>query len=181
MQFINAAIATAILAFASAAPTQIQERAAFFYPADTVSTFSSIDGLNFNTGTVQIFTDSTTLDQVSTLVTFSLPAESFGKQCTLHFIPQSVSGSGQFDIFSSLAPASPTSTNNQRNSFLIREQAFVDSSPIPVDTASDQFPCPSATTFGIELAPVADANGNDYIVDDVTSGAVGSVISISYI
>lgn len=180
MQLTTSTIVAAIVAFSSAAPTQVQERAAAFYPVDVVSTFSyATSTVDFNTTVAQIYADSDPVNEVSTLLTFRLRDDQVGKQCILHFIPQTVEGSGQFDIFSSLFPAVEGATNNQRNEYLGRFEAHTNYDVVPVGNGAVSFPCPTSDPWAIELVPITDGAANG-ITDDTESGAVGSIISFSF-
>jgi Ubiquitin 3 binding protein But2 C-terminal domain len=129
----------------------------------------------FNTGAGKIFKDGQTTD-ITTLVTFDFPVASQGKTCEFHFFLDSVatlSGSGLFDVFTSLAPAVQDTTSwppgNQRNEQVARlsavqpgEATYVDGFPNTIQS----FPCPVGT-WAAEFVGVYD-------VDDIEWSGSGA-------
>jgi hypothetical protein len=131
--------------------------------------------IRFDTGVGKIFKDGRSTD-VTTLVTFDFPAAAAGKTCAFHFFLDStaiVSGSGQFDVFSSLAPATANAASwppgNQRNQYLGRLQVSKQSEATWVDGIPQtikSFPCPTGTWAG-EFVGVGDQ-------DDIEWSGTGS-------
>jgi len=120
--------------------------------------------IHFDTGSGKIFKDGQTTD-ITTLVTFDFPTESQGKTCEFHFFLDSaatLSGSGLFDVFTSLAPADQDTTSwppgNQRNEQVARlsavqpgEATYINGFPNTVQS----FPCPTGT-WAAEFVGVYD-------------------------
>ncbi|KAE9961261.1 hypothetical protein BLS_002841 [Venturia inaequalis] len=118
--------------------------------------------VNYQSQTGHIFKSSAGND-LTTLLTFSLPASLQGKTCSFHFHRDATSradGTKLFDLFSSLAPATATSSGNQRNQFLGRLDT---SAPGEAVWVADVFPktgqgfaCPSGGDFGYEVVGAGD-------------------------
>jgi hypothetical protein len=136
--------------------------------------YQSAAGKIFKNGKV---TDTTTL------LTFTYPAASAGKSCTFHFyLPSTgtLSGTGQFDLFSSLAPATKSTSSwppgNQRNIQLARLQAVTPGEATYVagfPLTGQKYPCPaSGTTAGYELVGVGDTDDIEW-----TGSSAGAYIT----
>lgn len=131
----------------------------------------------------KIFKDGRTTD-VTTLLTFDFPPESEGKTCSFHFESSSdtttkVSGTGQFDIFISLAPATHDTTTwpsgNLRDQHIGRMTAKPNGAAtwlagFPV--FGQGFPCPAGMTYGGELVGAGDVDRIEWSV-----GASGPYIT----
>jgi len=178
MQFINAAISAAILAFASAAPTP---QGTYYGPSGTIapktiSQYSVWTGaVSYNTNAGKIFKDGRTSD-ITTLVTFDIPSTLQGKTCSFHFALDStstLSGTGQFDVFTSLAPATQDTTTwpsgNLRDNHVGRLQAYANGEAKFIDgfpTVAKSFPCPAGQLLAGELVGTGDVDRiewNEYL------------------
>jgi hypothetical protein len=139
--------------------------------------------IKFNTGTGKVFKNGQTTD-ITTLLTFTYPAASVGKTCSINLAlgPASIqTGAKQIDIFSSLAPApGPRSSwgpGNGRNNHLGRISVNkpglgVYLAGFPV--AGQSFPCPAAgTKVGFEFVSTDDMSNTFW----VQSPLVGAFIS----
>ncbi|KAM0713374.1 hypothetical protein Q7P37_000214 [Cladosporium fusiforme] len=123
----------------------------------------------------KIFKDGRKTD-VTTLLTFNFPPETEGKTCSFHFDPApTVSGSGQFDVFVSLAPASHSAdswpSGNLRDQHIGRMVAHSDrvAEWLPgFPDLGQSFPCPAGQTYGGELVGVGDADHVEWLAG--TSG-----------
>jgi hypothetical protein len=196
MQFTNAAVAAAILAFASAAPTApsaynnstaeyvstssayapqgtgtsytppppppAEGDASVVYPG-TVSQYSVWTGaVAFQVYDGKIFKDGHSSD-ISTLLTFSFPEASYGKSCKVAFTAPSSTGGGQFDVFTSLMPATQSTSTwpsgNLRDQHLGRMQLGADGTASLVSDVApalvEAFPCPKGVV-GMELVGAGD-------------------------
>lgn len=126
----------------------------------------------------KIFKDGKTTD-VTALLTFAFPEESRGKTCSFHFDLDSssdaVSGSGQFDVFISQAPATKDSdswpSGNLRDHHIGRmsakmngEAAWIPGFPV----FGQAFPCPAGERYGGELVGAGDADHIEWLAN--TSG-----------
>jgi hypothetical protein len=135
--------------------------------------------VHHNESNGKVFKDGRTTD-VTTLLTFEFPSESKGKTCTFHFDSSSdataeVSGTGQFDVFISLAPAThDTATwpsGNLRDQHIGRMAAKPDGAAtwlagFPVFGQS--FPCPGGMTYAGEMVGAGDTDRIEWLVG--TSG-----------
>jgi hypothetical protein len=134
----------------------------------TISQYTvSTGAINFNTPNGVIFKNNGQSSDITTLITFNFPLEAQGKTCSFHFFlnpSAAVSGSGLFDVFTSLAPATHSTTGfppgNQRNQQVARMQAVLPGEatydpniPHPIQS----FPCPSGI-WPIELVGVFDVD-----------------------
>src|SRR5204863_6489224 len=115
-----------------------------------------------DTGLIQ--KDNGKTPDISTLLTFTFPPESEKRQCQFIFSLDSaseLSGSEQFDLFTSLAPAAgPTTTwppGNLRDQYVGRFKAQIGGDATPIDH-SYVFPCPAGKTLGYELVGVYDVD-----------------------
>lgn len=126
----------------------------------------------------KIFKDGKTTD-VTTLLTFAFPEESKGKTCSFHFdldsSSESVSGTGQFDVYISQAPATHDSktwpSGNLRNHHIGRMAAKMNGEAtwIPGFPVFGQaFPCPAGEKYGGELVGAGDADHIEWLAN--TSG-----------
>lgn len=168
MQFLTAAIAAAILGFTSAIPTpsSIPTGSDVIVPT-TISQYSVWTGaINFNTGAGKIFKNGLVSD-VTTLVTFDIPSAAAGKTCSLHFVLDStstLSGSAQFDVFTSLAPATMSTTTwpngNLRDQYEGRMTAQANGEATWTDgfPSVPTFPCPAGVTLAGELVGTGDVD-----------------------
>ncbi|RYN15444.1 hypothetical protein AA0113_g12495 [Alternaria arborescens] len=133
-----------------------------------------------NTTNGKIFKDGKTTD-ITTLLTFDFPPESEGKTCSFHFNLASdasvkVSGTGQLDVFTSLTPATGSTSSwpsgNLRDQHLGRMTAQRGGAATWVSgfpTLGQGFPCPAGKTYGGELVGVGDADFIEWLAG--TSGA----------
>src|SRR6185436_8143444 len=120
----------------------------------------------YNTGVGSIVKGNGSPD-ITTLLTFDFPSTSVGRTCQFHIYTDStasISGTAQLDLFSSLAPATQSTSTwppgNQRDQQLGRlqvvqtgEATYVAGQPI----TAQSFPCPS-NTKGFELVGVGDVD-----------------------
>ncbi|CAN9322583.1 unnamed protein product [Alternaria alternata] len=133
-----------------------------------------------NTANGKVFKDGKTTD-ITTLLTFDYPPESAGKTCSFHFDLASdasakVSGTGQFDVFTALAPAASSTSSwpsgNLRDQHLGRMTAQRGGAATWVSgfpALGQGFPCPAGKTYGGELVGVGDADFIEWLAG--TSGA----------
>ena len=141
----------------------------------------SAGAISYNTGVGKIFKSGRSTD-ITTLLTFDFPAAAAGKTCTFHFYAEStvtVTGSGQFQLYTSLAPPTGSTTTwppgNRRNNHVgtLRvvkpgEATWVDGNPV----TAKSFPCPTGTV-GYELVGVYDN-------DDIAWSGSGSGTYFTY-
>jgi hypothetical protein len=170
MQFLTAALAAAILGFTSAIPTpgSIPTGSNVIVPT-AISQYTVWTGaINFNTGSGKVFKNGIVSD-ITTLATFDIPSSAAGKTCELHFVLDStstLSGSGQFDVFTSLAPATASTSSwpsgNLRDQYVGRMTAVANGEATwtPGFPSETSFPCPAGETLAGELVGTGD-------VDDV--------------
>jgi Ubiquitin 3 binding protein But2 C-terminal domain len=180
MKLLDFAATFSLLTLVHAVPVPQIPSGSNILSATTISQYSVYTGaINFNTSTGEIFkTDGPPpSSDITTLVTFNLPTASAGQTCAFHFnlAPGStLSGSGLFDVFTSLQPATQSTTSwppgNQRNNQVARLQAAIGEatyvSGFPNSVQS--FPCPSGT-WAIELVGVYD--NDDIEWDETDSGS----------
>ncbi|CAG5169204.1 uncharacterized protein ALTATR162_LOCUS7014 [Alternaria atra] len=133
-----------------------------------------------NTANGKVFKDGKTTD-ITTLLTFDFPAKSAGKTCSFHFDLASnasakVSSTGQFDVFTSLAPATRNTSSwpsgNLRDQYLGRMTVQRSGAATWVSgfpALGQGFPCPAGKTYGGELVGVGDADFIEWF--SRTSGA----------
>ncbi|TID18872.1 IDI-3 protein [Venturia nashicola] len=119
--------------------------------------------INLQSPTGHIFKTTSSGKDLTTLLTFTLPSTLQGKTCSFHFFRDAAArtdGSNRFDLFSSLSPATPSSTNNQRDQFMGRMDTAVPGEATWVadvwPKSGQSFPCPSGGDFGYELVGVGD-------------------------
>jgi hypothetical protein len=127
----------------------------------------STGAIHYNTPTGKIFNSYAGKD-ITTLLTFDLPSTLQGKTCSFHFALDAASatatGTKQFDLYSSLAPATQSTTGwgpgNQRNQFMGRMTAIVPGEAAYVadiyPKTGASFPCPYGGKFGYELVGAGD-------------------------
>jgi Ubiquitin 3 binding protein But2 C-terminal domain len=185
MRFFTVASLLGLLTFSSAAPAPVPQ-----VPAGpgvvTPSVRSQYEvwtgAIHYKTAAGKIFKNGITTD-ITTLVTFNFPPESVGKTCEFHFYlstTSTVTGSGLFDVFTSLAPATGDTTSwppgNQRNNHVGRlsavlggEATFVSGFPNTILS----FPCP-AGTWAAEFVGVYDSDDIEW-----TGTGVGSYFKFS--
>jgi hypothetical protein len=183
----TAATALTLIVLASAAPTPNPSPAmpatapagytTLLLPT-TTSQYSVWTGAVTSSASIgKIFKDGHTSD-ISTLLTFDFPTSLAGQTCSFHFYLPSgsatgVSGSGAFDVFTSLAPAGASTTSwpsgnlrdqqyGRMNAVVGGEATWVEGFPLQ----GRSFPCPAGVRLGGELVPTGDA--------DSISWAVGS-------
>jgi hypothetical protein len=119
--------------------------------------------IDFNVLDGKIFKADTNGGQdISTLVTFNFPAELAAKTCYFTFDldpTATLTGSGQFDVFTSLQAATQDTTTwppgNGRNNHVGRMQAVLPGSATWIAQFIKPFPCPVGTR-GFELVGVND-------------------------
>jgi hypothetical protein len=187
----TAATLLSIAGLATAAPAPVANGqggggpAVSFSPG-VVSQYSVWSGaIKYNTGVGKVFKNGQTTD-ISTLLTFTYPAASAGKTCSINLYLDSAStqtGAKEIDIFSSLAPApGPRSSwgpGNQRNNHLGRIKitkpgSGVYESGYPKTGAS--YPCPApGTKAGYEFVATDDTTNT------VWTQAAGVGAYISYV
>jgi hypothetical protein len=184
MQLLTAATTLAILGFASALPSpspqNITSGANIIKPT-TRSQYEVWTGaVHFNLQAGKIFKDGHTTD-VTTLLTFNIPSAAASKTCEFHFFLSSdatskLSGTGQFDVFTSLAPATKDTTTwpngNLRDQHAGRMQAFLPGEAQWLDgfpTTGKSFPCPSGQILAGELVGTGDVDDIEWVAGN--SGA----------
>ena len=128
--------------------------------------------VHYNTTNGKIFKNGQITD-VTTLLTFTFPAATNGQSCEFHFYldpTATVSGTGTFDVFSSLAPATQSTTSwpngNLRDQYGGRMQASLPGEAVFLDgygTTAQLFECPSDTVYGVELVPTGDVDDIEWV------------------
>jgi hypothetical protein len=168
MQFFTAAIAAAILGFTAAVPTpsSIPSGSDIIVPT-TISQYTVWTGaINFNTGAGKVFKNGLVSD-ITTLATFNIPSAATGKTCELHFVLDStstLSGSEQFDVFTSLAPATTSTTTwpsgNLRDQYVGRMTAVANGEATwtPGFPSVPTFPCPAGELLAGEFVGTGDVD-----------------------
>lgn len=183
---LNNAAATVLsaIAVASAAPIYPPESGGNTINPTSLSLYSTW------TGAVQRYVPSGAIvkpngrsTDTTTLVTFSFPEETKGKTCELGFYldaSATLGGSKQFDVFTSLAPATASTqswpSGNLRDQHIGRMTATKPGYATWVDgigASAKTFPCPFGQTLGGELVGVND-------VDEITWNAASSGPYIRY-
>jgi hypothetical protein len=131
----------------------------------TISQYNVWTGaIDYDTASGKIFKNGISPD-ITTLVTFELPAASQGLTCAFNFYePSTPGGSGLIDVFTSLQPATGSTTSwppgNQRNQDVGRLDAQSPGNAIWVagfPNTVQSFPCPTGT-WAIELVGVYDVD-----------------------
>jgi hypothetical protein len=167
------------------APEQSNTPTANIIRPSTLSQYDVWTGaVHYKSAEGKIFKDGHSTD-VTTLLTFTFPAASAGKTCSFHFNPSAdpaatVSGTAQFDVYTSQAPATANSASwpsgNLRDHHLGRmtakskgEATWVDGFP----KFGQAFPCPAGETYGAELVGAGD-------IDHIQWLASADVAYISY-
>jgi Ubiquitin 3 binding protein But2 C-terminal domain len=180
MKFTTTLLSLVGLVAAAPAP-QIPASGAVITPS-AVSDYSVWTGaIAYNTGNGKIFKNGKTTD-VTTLFTFTYPGASAGKTCTFHLYlspASTLTGAKAFDIFSSLQPATKSTTTwppgNQRNIQLARLSAVLGGEATYLagyPQVAKSYPCPSGTV-GYEFVPTDDTTDIEW-----TQGAgVGAYIT----
>lgn len=173
---------TTLLATTLAAPIEPYNGAQSIHPT-TLSQYSVWTGAtNYATAWGRIFKSGHESD-VTTLVTFDFPAWTAGHKCELAFSLDSsatVTGSGQFDVFTSLAPATGSTTTwpsgNLRDQYLGRAQAVNGGYATAVDGygSNGVFDCPAGRRMAGELVGV-----NDVVEIKWNGGVAGPYIIVS--
>jgi hypothetical protein len=173
MQFLTAAIAAAILGFTSAlpAPQSIPTGSDIIVPT-TISQYTVWTGaINFNTGAGKVFKNGRVSD-ITTLATFDIPTAATGKTCELHFVLDSsstLSGSGQFDVFTSLAPATTSTTTwpsgNLRDQYIGRMTAQLGGEATWTQgfPSVPAFPCPAGELLAGEFVGTGDVDDIEWL------------------
>jgi ubiquitin 3 binding protein But2-like protein len=167
MKLLNLATTFSLLILAHASPVPNIPTGPNIVPPTTLSQYSvSTGAINFNTPNGEIFKNGKSSD-ITTLVTFNLPAASQGHTCVFHFNldpTATLTGSGLFDVFTSLQPATQSTTTwppgNKRNNQVARMQAVLPGEATYVSgfpNAVQSFPCPSGV-WPIELVGVFDTD-----------------------
>lgn len=123
--------------------------------------------VHYNTTNGKIFKNGKTTD-ITTLLTFTVPAATAGLMCEFHFYldpTANVSGTGTFDVFSSLAPATHSTTTwpngNLRDTYGGRLKVSKPGDAVFLAGYGNEgqlFPCPASATYGAELVPTGDAD-----------------------
>jgi Ubiquitin 3 binding protein But2 C-terminal domain len=174
MQFLSAVAVTALLGFTTALPApQGSAPGSNIIKPTTRSQYEVWTGaVHFNVPNGKIFKNGHTTD-ITTLLTFDIPADAQGKTCEFHFAldtASTVSGSGQFDVFTSLAPATKDTTTwpqgNLRDQYggrmkanLGGEATWVDGFPQP----GKSFPCPAGLKVAGELVGTGDVDDIEWV------------------
>lgn len=187
ISFFTSAIALAIIGFTSAAPLNVQTTFECPNPTDPGTSPAQIirpdatsqykvwtGAIDHYTQGGRIFKDSKTTN-ITALLTFSFPAESADKTCSFHFdlsddSTAEISGTGQLDVFTSLAPADYSTSSwppgNLRDQHIGRmtakaggEAEWVSGFP----TFGQGFLCPAGQTYGGELVSVGDNDLIDWL------------------
>jgi len=177
MKLLDLAAAFSLLTLVHAVPVPQIPGGPNILSATTISQYSVYTGaIDFDTSSGKIFkTDiPPPSSDITTLVTFDLPAESAGQTCVFHFnlAPGStLNGSGLFDVFTSLQPATESTTTwppgNQRNNQVGRLQAAIGEATYVSGfnpNSVQSFPCPSGT-WPIELVGVYDNDDIEWTAD----------------
>ena len=191
MHFSSSAVALTIIGFSTALPTNTYSSGSTNDTASclglpeclgssntirpgVVSQYEVWTGAMTRNTNGKIFKDGKTTD-ITTLLTFSFPVDSAGKMCSFHFDLSSdtsatVSSTGQFDVFVSLAPTTKDTmswpSGNLRNKHLGRMQAKVGGEATWVDgfpTFGQSFLCPAGQTYGGELVGVGDVDWIEWL------------------
>jgi len=186
MKLTAAAILSTVLALGAAAPAPLPDVPAtgpgVVKPTTRSQYEVSTGAISYNTGVGKVIKTGGAASDITTLVTFDFPADAAGKTCEFHFFldgAQTVSGSGLLDVFTSLAPATASTSSwppgNQRDQHVARlavslgaEAAYVDGFPNSIKS----FPCPSGT-WAAEFVGVYD-------VDDIEWTGTASSSYITY-
>lgn len=152
-----------IAGIASALPTpDVPTGPNIITPKDS-SIYEVITGrIYYQSQTGHIFKSSVGND-LTTLLTFTLPSSLQGKTCSFHFLRDATAraeGSKLFDLYSSSKPATPSSSNNQRDQFMGRMDTNVAGEATWVadvfPKTGPSFPCPNGGDFGYELVSTGD-------------------------
>jgi hypothetical protein len=178
MHIVTSTIALAIVSLTSALPTNTSypttEGSNIIRPTVTSQYAVWTGAVRYKTQNGNIFKDGRTTD-ITTLLTFDFPPASAGKTCSFHFNLSSdpkakVSGTGQFDVFTSLAPAAYSTTSwpsgNLRDNHFGRMTAHLSGEATWVDgfsTSGKSFPCPAGRTYGGELVGTGDADRIEWL------------------
>jgi hypothetical protein len=134
--------------------------------------------VHYGTSRGKIFKNGQTTD-VTTLLTFDFPAVPAGRLCEFHFYLDStatVSGTGTFDVFSSIKPATTSTTSwpngNLRDQYGGRMQANKPGEAVFLSGYGNKaqlFDCPSNSVYGVELVPTGDVDDIEW--DGAVAGA----------
>jgi hypothetical protein len=139
--------------------------------------------VRYQTPNGKIFKDGKTTD-VTTLLTFEFPKASQDKTCSFHFDltgnpSAKVSGTGEFDVFISQAPATSNAatwpSGNLRDHHIGRMNAKAKAPATWVSgfpTFGQSFPCPAGKTYGSELVGVGSVDQIEWL-----ASAAGAYIS----
>jgi hypothetical protein len=170
---------------ALAASTPVPTGPTIITPTVRSQYYVSTGKISYNTGVGLISKTGGTASDITTLLTFTIPAAAVGKTGVFNFAlnnaaSTTVSGSAMLDLFSSLQPAT-ASTNtwppgNQRNIQLGRLQVAKGATATWVPgfpTAGQGFTITAAGTYGYELVGVYD-------IDLVSFTGANNGIWISY-
>jgi hypothetical protein len=165
MQSITAAIFAAIIGYTLAAPTPTPSGESTINHK-TLSLYTVWTGaIEYGAHWGNIFKDGRSSD-VTTLLTFDIPADTQGKTCSFHLSLDSssaVQGTGQFDVFTSLAPVTQSTTTwpsgSVRDQYFGRMQAYDYQEATYVEgfpNKAHNFPCPYGQLLAIELVGTGD-------------------------
>jgi len=183
---ISSILGLAGLAASAPAPLPLVPTSGNFILPTAVSQADVWTGaIRYATGAGKVFKNGKVTD-TTTLLTFVGTAASAGRTCAIHLYLASTStltGATQFDVFSSLQPATASTTTwppgNQRNNHLGRMQAALGAEATVVaglPTAVSGFACPAAgVAAGFEFVPTDDVMDLEW----VQSPSVGAYISWS--
>jgi Ubiquitin 3 binding protein But2 C-terminal domain len=181
MQFAAATALAVIFGLTSALPSpQNFPTGANIITPTVISQYEvSTGAVHYNTPDGKIFKDGKTTD-ITTLLTFDMPASLQGMTCEFHFYldtSSTLSGSEQFDVFSSLAPATTSTTTwpqgNQRDQYIGRMAAYI---PGEASWESgfpqlwESFPCPYGEQLAGELVGTGDQDDIEWLSGN-TAGA----------
>jgi hypothetical protein len=181
MQISIATAFAAILGLTSALPSpqRFPTGANIILPTVISQYEVSTGAVHYNTPSGKIFKDGKTTD-ITTLLTFDMPASAQGMTCEFHFYldaSSTLSGSGQFDVFTSLAPATTDTTTwpqgNQRDQNVGRMAAYIPGEASWEDGFPQlwkSFPCPYGVQQGAELVGTGDSDDIEWLSGN-TAGA----------
>lgn len=134
--------------------------------------------VQYKTPTGKIFKNGQTTD-ITTLLTFDLPTSIKGFTCEFHFFldpTAAVEGTGQFDVFTSLAPATQDTTTwpsgNLRDQYAGRMAASLPGEATWVagfPSEGRSFPCPGGQLMAGELVPTGETDDIEW--DGSVAGA----------
>jgi hypothetical protein len=166
---------SSLLAFVSTAPAiDLQTRSDSQIRPLVLSLYTPATGATaYNVPTGKIYKNNGGLQDpdITTLITFSIPASAAGKTCSfvfdlnncLHCNPSVPTGTATFDVYTSLAPATQDTTTwpngNLRDEYAGRLTAVKPGSAVWLDGFPNEgqaFPCPAGQLLAGELVGAGD-------------------------